>query len=68
VLEGVTGVTVDGRSPAQVVDALAALLLDRDRAAQLGRAGRAWVEREWRWDVLAERLRSLLAGAGPASS
>ena len=62
VLEGVTGVTVDGRSPAQVTDALAALLLDRDRAAQLGRAGRAWVEREWRWDVLAARLRGLLAG------
>ena len=62
VREGVTGVTVDGRSPAQVADAVAALLLDPDRAARAGRAGRAWVEQEWRWDVLAARLRGLLAG------
>jgi phosphatidylinositol alpha-1,6-mannosyltransferase len=62
VLEGVTGVTVDGRSPAQVADAVAGFLLDRDRAERTGRAGRSWVEREWRWDVLAARLRGLLAG------
>ena len=62
VVEDVTGVTVDGRSQAQVTDAVADLLLDPDRAARLGRAGREWVEREWRWDVLATRLRSLLAG------
>ena len=62
VLEGVTGVTVDGRSPAQVADAVAGFLLDRDRAEQTGRAGRSWVERAWRWDVLAARLRGLLAG------
>ena len=62
VREGETGVTVDGRSLAQVTDAVADLLLDRDRAARLGAAGRAWVEREWRWDVLAVRLRGLLAG------
>ncbi len=68
VQDGVTGVTVDGRSLPQVTDAIAGLLTDRDRAARMGRAGRAWVEREWRWDVLAARLRSLLAGAGAAGS
>ena len=68
VREGVTGVTVDGRSLAQVTDAVAGLLLDRERAERMGRAGRAWVEREWRWDVLADRLRALLAGtSGPGS-
>jgi phosphatidylinositol alpha-1,6-mannosyltransferase len=61
-------VTVDGRSLAQVTDAVADLLLDRDRAARTGQAGRAWVEREWRWDVLAARLRGLLAGTSAPSS
>jgi phosphatidylinositol alpha-1,6-mannosyltransferase len=28
----------------------------------MGAAGRAWVEQDWRWDVLAGRLRGLLAG------
>ena len=68
VREGETGVTVDGRSPAQVTDAVADLLLDRARAERAGRAGRAWVEREWRWDVLAGRLRCLLTGTSPATS
>jgi phosphatidylinositol alpha-1,6-mannosyltransferase len=60
-------VTVDGRSLAQVTDAVAGLLLDPDRAARTGRAGRAWVEQEWRWDVLAARLRALLAGVEPSA-
>ena len=38
------------------------LLEQPARAAEMGAAGRAWVEQEWRWDVLAGRLRTLLAG------
>jgi len=62
VLDGRTGHVVDGRSPAAVAEQLIALLSDPPRARALGQAGRAWVEREWRWDVLAERWRDLLAG------
>ena len=62
VLDGRTGQVVDGTSVAEVGDAVATLLEDPTRARELGAAGRAWVEREWRWDVLAERLRGLLAG------
>jgi len=62
VLEGRTGHVVDGRSVASVAAAVAGLLEDPVRAKALGRAGRAWVEREWRWDVLAGRLRELLTG------
>ena len=62
VLDGTTGHVVDGRSVAEVADAVAGLLQDPARAAAMGRAGRAWVEREWRWDVLAGRLRALLTG------
>ena len=62
VLEGQSGHVVDGRSIAAGADAVAGLLQDPDRAAEMGRAGRAWVQRDWRWDVLAGRLRSLLVG------
>jgi len=64
VLEGRTGHVVDGRSVAAVASTVAGLLEDPARAEALGRAGRAWVEREWRWDVLAGRLRELLVGEG----
>ncbi|MDQ6650551.1 MAG: glycosyltransferase family 4 protein [Actinomycetota bacterium] len=60
VLQDETGLVVDGRSPAAVLDAVAGLLTDPQRAAAMGLAGRAWVEQEWRWDLLAERLRHLL--------
>lgn len=61
VREGETGVVVDGTSVAAVAAAVADLLADRDRAAAMGAAGRAWVGAEWRWDVLGEKLRRLLA-------
>jgi phosphatidylinositol alpha-1,6-mannosyltransferase len=61
VLDGETGYVVDGRSEAQIADRVARLLLDRELAARMGAAGRAWVDKEWRWDDLALRLQDLLA-------
>ena len=55
-----TGVVVDGRSVDAVAREVSALLADPDRAAAMGAAGRAWIEREWRWDVLGARLQRLL--------
>ncbi|MEU9018922.1 glycosyltransferase family 4 protein [Actinomadura sp. NPDC048394] len=62
VLDGETGTVVPGRSVPRVADAVAGLLADPDRARAMGRAGRAWVEREWRWEVQAARLDALLHG------
>lgn len=62
VLDGVTGHVVDGRSVAAVAESVGSLLADPERSRAMGAAGRAWVEQEWRWDVLAGRLRELLAG------
>ncbi|MFL6128082.1 MAG: glycosyltransferase family 4 protein [Mycobacteriales bacterium] len=60
VLPGRTGYVVPGRDVAAVADRVAALLTDRDAARAMGERGRAWVEREWRWDGLAARLGGLL--------
>ncbi|WP_242901893.1 glycosyltransferase family 4 protein [Actinomadura terrae] len=60
VLDGETGVVVPGRSVARVADAVAALLADPARARAMGERGRAWVEREWRWELQAARLGALL--------
>jgi phosphatidylinositol alpha-1,6-mannosyltransferase len=62
VLDGETGVVVDGRDVERVAREVTALLNDPATAAKMGARGRAWVEEAWRWDVLAGRLRGLLAG------
>ncbi len=61
VLEGETGHVVGGRDVAAIADRVAGLLADPERARAMGAAGRAWVEREWRWERQAERLAKLLA-------
>ena len=61
VLEGRTGQVVDGTSVSEVADAVTGYLLDPALAVRTGAAGRAWVQEQWRWDVLAERLRGLLS-------
>jgi phosphatidyl-myo-inositol dimannoside synthase len=38
------------------------LLTDESLRSRMGAAGRAWVERDWRWDVLADKLHVLLNG------
>jgi phosphatidylinositol alpha-1,6-mannosyltransferase len=68
VLEGRTGHVVDGTCEVEVADAVAGLLADPARAQAMGAAGRAWVQAQWRWDVLAQRLRGLLAGGQPAAT
>jgi phosphatidylinositol alpha-1,6-mannosyltransferase len=60
VLEGETGYVVGGRDLGALTERLVVLLEDPALRARLGAAGRAWVERSWRWDLLAGRLAALL--------
>ncbi len=46
-------------TPAQWTDAVCRLLTDTDRCARLGRAGRAFVEREYRWSNQLAQLATL---------
>jgi phosphatidylinositol alpha-1,6-mannosyltransferase len=62
VQDGRTGYLINGRDVAAVADRVATLLADPDRAATMGRAGRAWVESDWRWDVVGARLTTMLRG------
>ncbi|MCW2717750.1 glycosyltransferase family 4 protein [Pseudonocardia sp.] len=62
VREGRTGHVVGGRDLDAVVDAVAGLLADPDRAREMGAAGRAWMRASWTWPERVTRLRSLLTG------
>jgi phosphatidylinositol alpha-1,6-mannosyltransferase len=60
VLDGETGVFVDGRDVGQVAASVAGLLRDRERARAMGERGRAWVRESWSWDDTVARLRTML--------
>jgi phosphatidylinositol alpha-1,6-mannosyltransferase len=61
VLDGETGFVVDGRSVSALADRVSTLLSDPTLARAMGDKGRAWVERDWRWETVADRLAALLA-------
>jgi phosphatidyl-myo-inositol dimannoside synthase len=62
ILPGETGYVVGGRETAALADRLLQLLRDPQGAATMGEKGVAWVDREWRWDIIASRLGEILAG------
>ena len=66
VRDGETGLVVDGTEVRQVAEAVGELLVDEARSAAMGAAGRAWVEKDWQWDVIAADLRRILADYSPS--
>jgi Glycosyltransferase len=62
VQDGRTGHVVDGRDPVALADAVAGLLADPARAAEMGSVGRAWMLRDWTWPAWVARLQTLLTG------
>jgi phosphatidylinositol alpha-1,6-mannosyltransferase len=60
VREGETGFVVGGSDVPAIAGRLTELLADPARARTMGAAGRAWVEKEWRWETKAARLTELL--------
>src|SRR5699024_10937929 len=61
VRHGETGYVVDPRDPEDIAERVIELLADPEHARDLGRRGRAWVQREWGWQRSVDTLRSLLA-------
>ncbi len=62
VLPGETGYIVPGRDVPQVAARLTQLLADPAGAAAMGDKGQSWIDQEWRWDLVADRLGELLIG------
>ncbi|NUS75902.1 MAG: glycosyltransferase family 4 protein, partial [Streptomyces sp.] len=60
VLDGETGWVVRGGSVEDSAERILALLGDAELRRRMGERGRAWVEEKWRWDLLAEKLKTLL--------
>ena len=62
ILPGETGYVVGGRDAAALEERLIQLIGDPQGAAAMGEKGVAWVDREWRWDIVAGRLAEILVG------
>jgi phosphatidylinositol alpha-1,6-mannosyltransferase len=62
VLDGETGFVVGGRDLVALTDRLVDLLSNPAKAAAMGAAGRAWIERDWRWEAQAARMTDVLNG------
>jgi phosphatidyl-myo-inositol dimannoside synthase len=60
VVDGETGLVVDGRQTDEVADAIVRLLNAPEERERLGDQARAWVAGTWSWDVIAERFRRVL--------
>ena len=61
VIEGVTGFVVDGTSTEQIANRAIQLLRDEKLRRDMGSAGRAWIEKQWRWQIWASKFSELLA-------
>jgi phosphatidylinositol alpha-1,6-mannosyltransferase len=66
-VDGVTGILVDGSSVDEVADAVASLLGDPALASAMGAAGRERVLRDHRWPDIAERLAGWLREAASSA-
>jgi phosphatidylinositol alpha-1,6-mannosyltransferase len=62
ILEGESGYVVPGSDVEALAGRLIELLSDPVTARAMGEKGRAWVERDWAWDLTAARLRSIIEG------
>ena len=60
VLDGVTGVVVDGENNQEIATAAIKLLKDIDGSKAMGLAGREWIVENWRWEIWSERYNKLL--------
>ena len=61
VIDGTTGLVVDGTNNDEIAKAAIALLSDPSKAQQMGAAGRQWIIDEWRWEIWAQKFESLLS-------
>jgi phosphatidylinositol alpha-1,6-mannosyltransferase len=52
---------VDGTNVEEIANRAIQLLLDEKLRISMGSAGRAWIEKDWRWQIWAGKFSDLLA-------
>ena len=62
VLDGETGLVVDGRDPAAIAQAVIHLLKNPKKSTAMGRRGREWAVENWSWKLWGERFSAVLFG------
>ena len=60
VLEGVTGLTVDGTKPRDIAAAVISLFDNPAASRDMGLAGRKWISSNWRWQIWSDAFSKLL--------
>jgi phosphatidylinositol alpha-1,6-mannosyltransferase len=60
VVEGITGLVVDGTNNTQIADAVITLLTNPQKCKEMGNAGQAWIKENWRWEIWSKRFNELL--------
>ena len=61
VLDGETGILVNGRDHLEISGALIKLLADEKLRAQMGTAGRVWMEQLWSWEGIGTRFEEIIS-------
>ncbi len=56
IVDGETGFLVDPENPKEIAEKLILLLSDSELAEKLGRQGRARIEKQFTWDIVANRI------------
>ena len=60
VLDGRTGLVREGRNAHLLAQTLQELLENDNVRSEMGKQGREWMEREWNWEVIGARFRTML--------
>ena len=60
VIEGETGITVDGSEPSEIAKAITLLFDNPMKARKMGARGREWILSNWRWEIWAAKFTELL--------
>ena len=62
VLNGKTGLIIDGRKVQKIASVVIELLDHPNRLAQFGATGRAWAVEDWNWAIWGRRFKTVLLG------
>jgi phosphatidylinositol alpha-1,6-mannosyltransferase len=59
ILDGITGVRVDGNSIDQIANAIISLLSNPEKSKAMGKNGRQWASQEFTWDSVVQKTHAL---------